>query len=529
MAAFSRRDLVQRGAVIAGGLSVAQLLAACGGSDSTTTSAPDLQDLAGALRGKLILPDSPRYHTSRVVWNSRFDGARPVAIAQAADSGDVRTAVGFARDHGLRPIARSGAHSFAGYSTGDGLVIDVSRLTNVAVDAKAERAALGAGATVLPTYRALWPHRRAISGGTCPTVGITGLTAGGGLGFLSRQYGATCDRLVEVETVTADGKLLRANQRDNEDLYWATRGGGGGNFGVITSLTFELVPVDTPFTHAAYMFPWKAAERLLAAWQDWLPTAPRDTSCLLEVLNQAPQDGDTPMIELEVVHAGTEAATRRVMADLLGTVGVRPTKSGYTTGPFVDEVNELYCKGLRPKECSLAGKSPSGEFPRAAFFAKSNLARGPWRRDGLTALLDGMERRQRDRTLTPIDFSPAHTTGKLIIEPADGAVNSIPADATAFVHRDSLFDIQYQARWRHGASKHVAEANIEWTNDLYERTKPYRSGFAYQDYIDPDLENWQHAYYGENLDRLRRVKAKYDPDDLFRFAQSIPPAGGSHA
>ena len=150
MAAFSRRDLVQRGAVIAGGLSVAQLLAACGGSDSTTTSAPDLEDLAGALRGKLILPDSPRYHASRVVWNSRFDGARPVAIAQA----------------GLRPIARSGAHSFAGYSTGDGLVIDVSRLTNVAVDAKAERAALGAGATVLPTYRALWPHRRAISGGT---------------------------------------------------------------------------------------------------------------------------------------------------------------------------------------------------------------------------------------------------------------------------------------------------------------------------------------------------------------------------
>jgi hypothetical protein len=108
-------------------------------------------------------------------------------------------------------------------------------------------------------------------------------------------------------------------------------------------------------------------------------------------------------------------------------------------------------------------------------------------------------------------------------------VNSIPADATAYVHRDSLFDIQSQARWRHGASKHVAEANIEWTNDLYERTKPYRSGFAYQDYIDPELEDWQHAYYGENLDRLRRVKAKYDPDDLFRFAQSIPPAGGSHA
>jgi FAD/FMN-containing dehydrogenase len=523
MAELTRRDLVQRGAVIAGGLATVRLLAACGGSDATTTPVGELKDLAGALRGNLILPDSPRYHAARVIWNSRFDGDHPVAVAQVADVADVRTAVDFARDHALRPIPRSGAHSFAGYSTGDGLVIDVSRLTRIDVDANAERATLGAGSTVLPTYRALWPHRRAISGGTCPTVGVTGLTAGGGLGFLSRRYGATCDRLVEVEMVTADGELVRANERDNEDLYWATRGGGGGNFGVITSLTFELVPVDTPFTHADYLFPWKAAERLLAAWQEWLPTAPSGASCLLEVLTQAPQDGDTPTVELEVVNAGTEAATRRIMAPLLGAVGVPPVESHFTTGPFVDEVKELYCKGLRPKECSLAGKSPSGQFPRAAFFAKSNLARGPWPREGLKVLLDGMERRQRDSTLTPRDFSPSHTVGKLIIEPADGAVNSISPRDTAFVHRDNLFDIQYQARWRRGASKHVADANIGWTNDLYERTKPYRSGFAYQDYMDPELQDWEHAYYGVNLDRLRRVKAKYDPDNFFRFPQSIPP------
>src|SRR3954467_14147836 len=202
MTRLTRRDLVQRGALIAGGLTTAQLLAACGGSGATTTSVSDLEDLAGALRGKLILPDSPRYHASRLIWNSRFDGARPLAVAQVADTGDVRTAVDFARDHGMRLIPRNGAHSFAGYSTGDGLVVDVSRLSSVDVDAGAERARLGAGTTVLPTYRALWPHRRAISGGTCPTVGITGLTAGGGLGFFSRRYGAPCDRLGEVEMVT---------------------------------------------------------------------------------------------------------------------------------------------------------------------------------------------------------------------------------------------------------------------------------------------------------------------------------------
>ena len=529
MAGLTRRDLVQRGAVIAGGLATARLLAACGGSGATSTSAADLRELAMALRGRLVLPDSRGYDAARLIWNSRFDGARPLAIAQVADSGDVRTAVDFARDHGLRLIPRNGAHSFAGYSTGDGLVVDVSRLTSVDVDSDAERATLGAGATVLPTYRALWPHRRAISGGTCPTVGVTGLTAGGGLGFLSRRYGATCDRVVEVEIVTADGKLLRANERENEDLYWATRGGGGGNFGVITALTFELVPVDTPFTRAEYVFPWKAAESLLAAWQDWLPTAPRETSCLLEVLTQAPQDGGSPTIELEVVHAGSETATRGIVADLLGAVGVPPVQSDLHSGPFVDEVKELFCKGLRPKECAIAGKSPAGEFPRAAFYAKSNLARAPWPGEGLKVLLDGMLRRQRDRTLTPRGFSSAHTIGKLIIEPADGAVNSIAPDATAFVHRDNLFDIQYQARWRRGAPKHVAEANIEWTNDLYARTEPYRSGFAYQDYMDPELEDWEHAYYGRNLPRLRRVKAKYDPNDFFRFAQSIPPEPASDA
>jgi FAD/FMN-containing dehydrogenase len=529
MASLTRRDLIQRGAVIAGGLATARLLAACGGSDATSTSAADLRDLAGALRGRLILPDSPGYGAARLVWNSRFDG-QPLAIAQVADSRDVRDTVDFARGHGLRVVPRNGAHSFAGYSSGDGaVVVDLSRLTGVEVDSHAERARLGAGTTVLPTYRALWPHRRAISGGTCPTVGITGLTAGGGLGFLSRRYGVTCDRLVEVEIVTADGKLLRASGNENQDLYWATRGGGGGNFGVITALTFELVPVDMPFTRAEYVFPWKAAERVLAAWQDWLPTAPRDTSGLLEVLTQAPQDGASPTIELEVVHAGSAAATRRIVADLLGAVGTPPVQSDVTQGPFVDVENDFYCKGLRPKECALAGKSPAGEFPRAALYAKSNVGRGPWPSDGLSALVDGMRRRQEDRTLTPRNFSPAHTIGKLIIEPADGAVNAISPDATAFVHRDNLLVTQYQARWNHGAPQEIAAANVEWTNELYAQTKPYRSGFAYQDYIDPELEGWEHAYYGSNLARLRSIKSKYDPDDFFRFAQSIPPESAPDA
>jgi len=490
---------------------------------------PDLSDLDRSMRGRVLLPDRPGYDAAKLIWNSRFDRVRPVAIAEVADARDVQTAVNFARDHGLRPIPRSGAHSFAGYSTGDGLVVDTHRLTAVDVDSGAGHARCGGGSTLLATYEALWSHRVAVVAGTCPTVGVTGLTCGGGLGVLSRQNGATCDGLVEVEMVTADGKPLRANEHENDDLYWATRGGGGGNFGVITALTFQTVPVDTPFTHAHYAFPWKAAEQVLDAWQHWLPTSPRATWSVVEILTQPPEEGSSPIVEIEVVQAGGAGATRRAVADLLGAIGTAPVESSVHAGPFVDTQYDFYCKGLRPKECTLAGKTPAGKVSRAAMYAKSDIARGPWPADGLKTLLDGMQRRQRDRLLTPRNSSPTDTVGKVIIEAADGAVNSTPADATAFVHRDNLFLVQYQARWQQGAHGDVADANVEWTNDLYARTTPYRSGFAYQDYIDPELEGWERAYYGENLDRLQRIKAKYDPKDLFRFAQSIPLPGATDA
>lgn len=485
---------------------------------------PDLTDLRRALRGDLVLPDDPGYDAARLVANSRFDGARPVAVAEVADGEDVRAVVDFARDRGLRPIPRGGGHSFAGYSTGDGLVVDLGRLDTVEVDAAAGRARVGAGSTLLPTYRALWTHGMAICGGTCPTVGVTGLASAGGLGVLSRRHGLTCDRLIEVEMVTADGELRRASRSENEDLLWATRGGGGGNFGVITALTFEPVPVDSPFTHAHYAFPWSAAERVIAAWQEWLPGSPRETWSCVEVLTQAPADGAEPTIELEVVHAGGEPATRRVVADLLGAIGAGPLRSEVHSGPFVDVEYDFFCKGLRPQEVALAGRTADGAVPRPAFYAKSDIARGPWSSEGLRVLLDGVGGRQRDPILTPRDFSPAHTIGKLILEAADGAVNAISPHATAFAHRDNLFVVQYQARWRDDAPREVVDANIAWVDDLYQRTEAYRSGSAYQAYIDSSLAGWEHAYYGANLARLRRVKAKHDPGDLFRFAQSIAPA-----
>lgn len=483
----------------------------------------DLDELAAAIDGDVVAPGSGGYDTARLIWNRRFDDVRPTAVVRVAGAEDVRAVVEFARDLGLPLTPRSGGHSFAGYSTGDGLVVDLGALTSVKVDAASETATLGAGLTLLPTYRALWPHKFAIPAGLCPTVGIAGLTTGGGLGALSRRHGLTCDSLVEAEIVTAAGRLERASEDENPDLLWATRGGGGGNFGIVTSLTFELVPVDMTFTELTYEFPWAAAERLLTAWQEWLSTAPPETWAIIELETRAPGGDADPFVLLEVVHAGPRAEADAAVADLLAAAGAAPVRAGAHSGPFVDVEHDIFCKGLRAKECALADKSAAGRVPRAALYARSDVAARPWPSDGIRTILEWMESRQRDPVLTPSDFAPTDMVGKVLLEPADGAVNAIAPDATAFVHRDNLFVAQFQSRWRNDGSA-VADANIEWTDGLYSAVAEHRSGSAYQNYIDPKLDDWQRAYYGQNLAELRRVKSKHDPGNVFDFAQSVPPA-----
>jgi FAD/FMN-containing dehydrogenase len=489
--------------------------------DHAVGSDSDLRELAGALRGDLLLPGDDGYDAARLVWNSRYDDVRPAAVAEVAGAADVVTVVEFARDSGAHLIPRGGGHSFAGFSTGDGVIVDVGALTEIAVDPAGEHVRLGAGSKVLETYRALWPHRKAICGGTCPTVGIAGLTLGGGLGVLSRRYGVTADSVVEIELVTADGRLRRVNDREEPDLFWALRGAGGGNFGIVTAFTFRLVPVDTTFTHAQYRFPWDAAEDVITAWQDWLPTSPRETWTAIELVTQSPADGELPLAELEVVHAGPHGELETVVADLLGAIGAESTRTPADEGLFVDVERDFYCKGLRPKEIALAQHTKEGKFPRPVLCSKSDVARGPWPREGLATLVEWIEKRQRDRVMTPQDFERTYMLGCVLIEPADAAVNEVASDATAFAHRDNLFLAQYGARWLHTAPPEVAAANVEWLDGLWAATEPHRSGASYVNYADLELDDFATAYHGANLERLREVKHRYDAGGLFSFAQSI--------
>lgn len=468
-----------------------------------------------AVDGQVIAAAHPEYERERLLWNARFD-RRPLAVVKAASADDVSRVISYARERDLQLVARSGGHSFGGYCVAEGaVVVDVSDLSRVEVSRDGTQARVGAGATLLPIYQALWPHRRAIPGGTCPTVGIAGLTAAGGLGVLGRTHGLTCDSLLEAEVVTAAGELVRAAPDENDDLFWALRGGGGGNFGIVISLTFRLVPVDVPFTHATVEFGWDDAAGVVAAWQQCAHDAPSELWAALMAETRTLALG--PSVLIEAVYAGDPARLDALIDDF----PVRPSAVEKSTSDFVTIPSEFYCKGLRPEECRTADLIPHGKLPHTAYYAKCDVAKAPWPDEGIAELLAAIEERQRDPLLTPSDFDPHTDAGKLLLEIADGAVGSVAADATAFAHRDSLFVAQYACRWRKGSPGEVEAANLEWARRLWAAVEPYRSGCSYVGYIDPELESWEEAYYGLNLPRLRQIKTTYDPENVFSFERSI--------
>lgn len=480
----------------------------------------ELEQLAEAISGRVVRRDDPDFDRERKLYNANFDGVRPAAIVLPAEPGDVSRVVTFARERELTVVARNGRHSFAGYSTAENaLVVDVSELAAVEVDAERRVGRLGAGATLLPTYRALSPYKLALPGGTCPTVGVTGLTLVGGFGVLGRLHGLTCDSLLEADLVNADGELLHVDEDENPELFWAVRGGGGGSFGIVVSLTFRLCPADMRFTHAAVEFPWESAGRVFAVWQDWAHAAPPELWSALVLETQAPAAGPGALVE--AVYGGDPRELDPILDELFAAVAAEPVRITQSTSEFVTVPSDFYCKGLRPEECHPEDLFPAGKLPRPMYYAKSDIAKAPWPSEGIDAVLGWVEDRQRDPVLTPPSFDPHLDAGKVLIEVADAA-RGVAADATAFPHRDALFISQYASRWRKHASAEVAAAHVASVDVLFEATEPYRSDCSYLGYVHPDLPD--RAYHGDNLPRLREIKAKHDPDNFFRHPQSIPPA-----
>jgi FAD/FMN-containing dehydrogenase len=482
-AGLSRGDVVRRAAVLAAG--PWWRLGAAPPRD------PRVAELDRLLAGRVLGRRDPGYARARLLFDTTFDGVRPLAVAYCESTADVQRALTWARKRGIRVAARCGGHSYGGYSTTPGVVIDVSRLARVSV--QAGRAEIGAGARLVDVYAALGNRGLTIPAGSCATVGISGLALGGGHGFLARKWGLTSDNVLAFELVAADGRRLVSSPTQHSDLYWACRGGGGGNFGVVTRWTFRTHPVSTVTTfHVDW--PFEQLPEVLPAWQQLAPYAPDELGSVLSLSGA----GGVGRLAVVGQFLGSKAGLLALLAPLVSTG--TPTRVAAIERTFPDAVRMWAgCSAL--DSCRLA---PAGELQRATFAAKSDYVRAP------------LPAAAADAIMRALVAAPARSG--LLLDAYGGAINRVPQGATAFVHRDMLCSLQYLAYWTRPAQ---AAASRAWLRAFRAALRPYVSGEAYQNYIDPELPDWRRAYYGSNYARLVAVKKRYDPNRIFGFKQAI--------
>ncbi|SDM55364.1 FAD-binding oxidoreductase [Allokutzneria albata] len=393
-------------------------------------------------------------------------------IAPCHSPAEVAATIARARSHGIHLVPRSGGHCFAGRSTTDGIVLDVGPMRSVT--RVGDVVTVGAGARLGRLYDALGD--RAIPAGCGPTVGIAGLTLGGGLGVLGRRHGLTCDSLVAAEVVLADGRIVRCDDERDSDLFWALRGAGGGNFGVVTSLSFRTVAAPE-LTVFHLHWPVRRAEEVITAWIAEAPDAPDALAAsLLANANDIMVFGAA---------IATEPETRALLARL---TALAPDRSVLRRLPFRDAKRYL---ADRPDE-------PGTALSKSEFFA------GHLPADTITALVANLRQDSRTGEKRELDFTPW-----------GGAYVRTPRHATAFAHRDARFLVKHSVI----AGSERARA---WLTRSWEILRPWGTGGVYPNFPDPDLRDWARAYHGDNFARLTEVKAEYDPEGFFRFHQSVP-------
>ncbi len=474
-----------------------------------TTAIPpaDYRSLRSRINGDVLLPIDDGYDDARLLFNPRFDGTRPAAIARCINTGDVQAAVLFARRAGIPLAARGGGHSYGGYSTGRGLVIDTRAINTVSFATSRAIASVGSGAQLIDVYGSLAAFGFTVPAGSCATVGITGLALGGGMGVLDRSLGLTCDAIEKIEIVTADAEVRTCSETENADLFWACRGGGGGNFGIVTRLDLRATRVPE-LRVFSLEWPFAAAETVVAAWQEWAPTRRDETWANCVMVNKA----TGPTVTVNGVFRGSLADMKVEVDALVALAGVPSRRDELSFELMETMLYEAGCARLSLEECRLPAAGGSGKLQREAQFAASAFFDKAMPAAGVATMVESIRKRQGD---------PSLRDGAVILDPMGGTINRVAPDATAFVHRRQQFSAQYYSPF---AANNLATANAaeQWVKATRESLASHASGFAYQNYIDASQPNWLDAYYGSNLGRLKQVKQKYDPEAFFRHAQSIP-------
>jgi FAD/FMN-containing dehydrogenase len=450
----------------------------------------DLSSLRDAFRGTIVTPYDPSYEGARVLFNNRVR-TRPAVMAQASSTEDVVTAIRFARESALPVSIRGGGHHACGFSlVEDGLTIDTRGLTRISFDPATATAVVGAGCGWRDVDRVTYlEHGYAGPGGECPTVRNAAYSMGGGFGFLSRTYGLGADHILEAELVDADGRVLRVTGDEHPDLLWALRGAGGAGFGVVTRLKYRLDPVPRTVFGGVLAWSLDDAEAAFRAYRDFYTGRDEDRMSLYMAIVTDPYPAGEPVLMAYGMYAGEPDGAEAHLAPLR-SVG-RPVFDTFGPISYYDLQTALgneIVYGLQLKW-------------RGGFFRD-----GGFSDDAFAVIVDFMRRMPSGYSMARFDLL------------GGGAIGAVPADATAYVHRSSMFNISIIAHW---ARDDETDANLRWTNDFQAALRPYLSGEVYQNYADEELDDWPRAYYGANYPRLQRVKHRYDPNDVFHHPQSI--------
>jgi FAD/FMN-containing dehydrogenase len=449
---------------------------------------PSVSELRALFNGRVIAPDDPRYESARKVVSGNID-RRPSAIIRVADAGDVSRLVSLAREHGFDLAIRSGGHSGAGHSTTEGgIVLDLSAMKDLQINLEDKTAWVETGMTAGEYTAAVGVHGLATGFGDTGSVGLGGITLGGGVGFLVRKYGLTIDSLLAAEVVTADGQLLYVDDKSHPDLFWAIRG-GGGNFGVATRFKFQLYEVDMVLGGMLFL---PATADTIASFMAEADSAPEQLSTILNVMTAPPMPflpeevHGTPIIMAMMVYAGDPAEGENVIA---------PFRALAT--PYADMLRPMHYPEMYPAE--------EGEYhPIAA---------------ARTMFLDQVTRSDAELILERLQRS----TGSMAVTQLrvmGGAMARVPSDATAFAHRQSKIMANLAALYENLEEKEIHE---EWVTEFFSALQQSDKGMYVNFVGDEGEAHVRAAYPNGTWERLCEIKAKYDPENLFRLNQNIPP------
>ncbi|MFD8479889.1 FAD-binding oxidoreductase [Kitasatospora sp. NPDC059673] len=446
---------------------------------------PDWVLLDRHTTGPLLHPGDAAFHDSSAAFNERWAHRSPAAVLRAADRADVLRAIDWARDHGVPIVPRGGGHSYAGHSVNSGLVVDLRALDVITVDPGSGQVTVGGGVLTGALYAALRPHGLALPLGNGAGVGIAGLALGGGSAATSRRLGLTADTLRATTLATAAGTVLTCDDQQNEDLYWACRGGGGGNFGINLDLTFQAVEAPAA---ATCLLLWDVAHApaVLAAVQHLMRTAPDETSLRLGVATS----GGRTLVSTVGLHLGPAADLRDLLAPALAAG--QPLRAEIADRDFWDAMDYL-----------------KHETSGGAFAVRTHFAADPLPAEAVDAALARIAEAPRSGN--------ADGCG-LALFGWGGAINRVDPQATAFVHRDAQYLVSLDTSWLPGEDP---APHLDWLAGLDHLIAAHTTGGAYLNFTDPDLRDWRTAYYGANYPRLVATKRRHDPDGLFAFPQSI--------